>query len=400
MSEPSDPAEVSARGDLGDGRARRVALMIDQLEAGGAQRQICLLAEGLAQRGWRVAVLTFDPGDFLAGFFARLGIAHVHVPRCARLRHVRLLRRAIAHIAPDAVIAFLPTACALAELAGLPRRRHLLVAGERSVDTHRRRRIHYALHGLADAVVANSHAQRALLLQRAPRLGRRVLVIPNGVDVRAFQPAERTDLGDGGTLRLLGVGRMRRQKNVLGLVEALAIALRERPALDVVADWYGEQPAPRLRGRRAGNAARAGAAYRAAVEQAIAARGLERRFRLHGARRDVASLYRAADALCLPSHWEGMSNVACEAMASGLPVLASKVGDNPRLVRDGDNGLLFDAASPRSIAEAILRFAALPAEARRKMGDQGRRAASAFSPDAMVARYVELLNRLPRRRSP
>ena len=108
----------------------------------------------------------------------------------------------------------------------------------------------------------------------------------------------------------------------------------------------------------------------------------------------MLDLYHAADALCLPSHWEGTSNVVCEAMACGLPVLASRAGDNARLIQDGGNGILFDAASPRSIADAILRFEALPRAARERMGAQGRTSALAMSTEVMVDSYVGLLNRL------
>ena len=383
-------------------RARRVTLVIDQLEAGGAQRQLCLLAEGLKQRGCEVAVLVFRPDGFFADVLAQAGIPCLYVPSRNLLDLAHRLRRAVRRSAPDAVIAYLPAACALAELAGLPRRRFVLVVSERLLNPRSGRLARYGLHRLADAVVSNSHAQQQHLSTVAPYLATRTDVIVNGVDAQSFTPRQGEDAnvrGDSLSLQLLTLGRLKPQKNPFGLLEALAIVREEQPMLDVAVDWYGDHPdATSARGWRRRRATLSNRAFRSALAQAIADRTLTQRFRLHAARHDVLDLYHAAEALCLPSHWEGTSNVVCEAMACGLPVLASRAGDNARLIQDGDNGLLFDASSPRSIADAILRFAALPEVARRRMGTQGRASVIAMSTDVMVDSYVGLLNRLLEKR--
>ena len=380
-------------------RARRVTLVIDQLEAGGAQRQLCLLANGLKQRGCQVAVLVFRPNGFFVDVLAKAGIPCLYVRSRNLFELAYRLRRAIRQSTPDAVIAYLPAACALTELAGLPRRRFALVVSERLLSPRSGGRVRYGLHRLADAVVSNSHAQQQHLKLAAPYLDARTDVIVNGVDARWFRPLRRESADVGGdsarSLRLLTLGRLKPQKNPFGLLEALAIVRAERPKLDVAVDWYGDHPdAASARGWRRRKATRTNRAFRSALDEAIAERALEQRFRLHAARHDVLDLYHAADALCLPSRWEGTSNVVCEAMACGLPVLASRAGDNARLIQDGGNGILFDAASPRSIADAILRFEALPRAARERMGAQGRTSALAMSTEVMVDSYVGLLNRL------
>ena len=390
-------------------RARRVTLVIDQLEAGGAQRQLCLLAKGLKQRGCEVAVLVFRPAGFFADILARAGIPCSHVPSRNLFELAHRLRRAVRQSAPDAVIAYLPAACALAELAGLPRRRFVLVVSERLLNPRAGGRVRYGLHRLADAVVSNSYGQQQHLSTVAPYLDARTDVIVNGVDVQSFRPPQRHGAGVRGetavpgeasrSLRLLTLGRLKPQKNPFGLLEALATVRKERPTLDVAVDWYGDHPdATSARGLRRRSATQSNRVFRGALDKAIADRALTQSFRLHAARHDVLDLYHGADALCLPSHWEGTSNAVCEAMACGLPVLASRAGDNARLVRDGGNGLLFDASSPRSIATAILRFAALPGAERQRMGVEGRASALALSTNVMVDRYVELLNRLLERR--
>ena len=91
----------------------------------------------------------------------------------------------------------------------------------------------------------------------------------------------------------------------------------------------------------------------------------------------------------------GCSNVICEAMARGKPVLASRVGDNPILVEDGVSGFLFDPNSPDEIASAIVRFSKLSPEQRIVMGKIGRqRAEEMLSPKRFAGQYEELIETL------
>lgn len=376
-------------------------MVIDMLGPGGAQRQFAMLAAGLRRLGHEVEALTYWPGDFFAAELAEAGVPVERV-RARNRPHLALaMRRAIRRRDPDAAIAFLPGPSMLAELAGAPRRGFALVASERNVDgagRSPRRALRHALHRLADAVVTNSHAQRERIAALSPGIEARTHVVVNGVDLERFAPppdgAEAG--GEPGRLRLLTPARLQPQKNPLALIEAVAIVRRERPALDLAVDWYGDpieagggrgdRWARRARGRQAGYARR--------VEAAIAEASLGDRFRLHRAAPDAAPLYRAADAVCLPSLYEGTPNAVTEAMACGAPVLAGRAGDTPRLVADGRTGLLFDARSPRDIAGAILRFADLPPEARRRMGREGRAAAEAMpSPAAFAERWAEIVER-------
>ena len=375
----------------------RVTLVIDDLGPGGAQRQLAMLAAGLRRRGREVAVLTYRRGDFFAGALAEAGVPVVRVPSRNRPHLVFAMRAAIRRNAPDAVLAFLPGPSALAELAGLPRRRFAVAASELILDTSGwspRRSLRYALHRLADAVVSNSHAQRERMLELAPALTGRASVIVNGIDTERFTPGDPPDGSAPGRLRLLVPARIRPQKNPFGLLEAVDLLRRERSELDITVDWYGEATT----GESVRNARRA--AWRRALEEEIARRSLEDRFRLREPVEDVAPLYRAADALCLPSFAEGVSNAICEAMACGLPVLASRVSDTPRLVDDGRSGFLFDPRSPADMADAIARLAAMPPAERRAMGLAGRAAVEAgYSLDARLDAWDDLIRRLAPARS-
>ncbi len=378
----------------------RVLLIISELGSGGGQRDLCRLAVHLHRRGYEVEVLVFRKVAFFNDVLAEAGVPVTFVPSRNWPHLFLIMRRAVRQRDPDAVVAFLDGANLLVEFAGLPRRKFAIVVTELNGRTNRNlvRRLCLASHRISDAVVCNTHEQRDRIVEVAPYLRQRTSVIVNGVDLEHFKPAEVTAADRHGQLRLLVVARLHWEKNPFGLVEALDILRREHPALDLAVDWYGEIVASDEaddierwpRGRRKA------AEYYIRVKKAVAARSLDGRFRLRGARKDVValSLYREADAVCLPSLSEGTPNVICEALACGAPVLAARVGGISRLIEDGKNGILFDPATPGNIAEAILRFSALSPEARLAMGRAGRKTAEALLPAELFAdRYAALIDR-------
>ena len=96
----------------------------------------------------------------------------------------------------------------------------------------------------------------------------------------------------------------------------------------------------------------------------------------------------------LPSLNEGISNTILEAMATGLPVVATNVGGNPELVVDGLTGRLYGPSEPESLTQALLAYVTDPA-ARKAHGEAGRaRVVQNFSLDAMVERYLALYDEL------
>jgi glycosyltransferase involved in cell wall biosynthesis len=122
--------------------------------------------------------------------------------------------------------------------------------------------------------------------------------------------------------------------------------------------------------------------------------GIAEHVRFLGQRLDVTELLRISDIALLCSHEEGFSNALLEAMAAGLPVIATKVGGNTEAVLDGVTGLLVPARDTHAIANAILRLAR-DAEMRQRMGEAGaRRVRRHFSLDACVDGYERLYRSL------
>jgi glycosyltransferase involved in cell wall biosynthesis len=223
------------------------------------------------------------------------------------------------------------------------------------------------------------------LVDRVRALGfpeERSRVIPYGVDVEAFSPAperrtvwrERLGIPDSAPL-LLGVGRMATKKGFQVLMEILPALLGELPELRVVLAGGGD-----LLGR-----------FRAA------ARPWGERVCFPGPvlRDTLPDLYRAADLFVLPAvhdgkgNVDGLPNVILEAMASGLPVVASGISGIPLAVEDGRTGRLVPERDPQALLGALRGLLASPA-AMREMGERGRRKAAAeLTWDAVAARYRE-----------
>jgi D-inositol-3-phosphate glycosyltransferase len=227
----------------------------------------------------------------------------------------------------------------------------------------------------ADCVTAASAHEREQLQYLYGLPSTRLCVIPCGVDLRLFTPgtpddrrAARAALGLAPGPVLLAVGRLDPIKGADLLLESLARMRTPATLVLVGGDPRGDPELERLRAR-------------------AAALGLSGRVRLPGAvpQEELPRYYQAADALVVASRYESFGLVAVEALACGTPVVASKVGGLPSIVRDGENGVLIPWRRPEAFAEQLdalladcprlhrLRAAARPSVERfdwRQVGEQ------------------------------
>lgn len=201
---------------------------------------------------------------------------------------------------------------------------------------------------------------------RVAGLGR-VHLIPNGVDTSRFAPSA---VRSGSVRRILYVGRLEREKNLATLLVAAA-RLADRVPLGVTLIGAGSLETP-LRAQ---------------------ADALGVRADLPGVvdHRELPARYREADAFVLPSFTEGHPKALIEAMASGLPCVASDCPGNRALIRDGETGVLFDPSSAEALAAALGRVLGDEGRAR-EMGRRARAAAvREYDLGMLVEREVRLL---------
>ena len=217
----------------------------------------------------------------------------------------------------------------------------------------------------------------------------KVLQVYNGVDCSHFHPGQPDQSIPGcpftrPTHCLLGtVGRMQTVKDQPTLVRAFIRALEMEPQLKerIRLVLVGDGP------------------LRKECQQLLNAAGLDQLAWLPGERNDVPEVMRGLDCFVLPSLAEGISNTILEAMASGLPVIATNVGGNADLVVAEQTGVLVPPADPESMARAIIRMAK-QADTRQSMALSGRRLVEEkFSMNAMVASYQGTYDKLLHRSS-
>ena len=229
----------------------------------------------------------------------------------------------------------------------------------------------------ANAVYVNAHAVRDMCVDEEGIAPERVAVVHNGIDLPEFDRARRIPLrapvpglepgADGKSKRPCAVlvGNLYPVKGHLDLIEAVEAVRRQIPSVLVLCAGEG--------------------VMRPMLEQQIRARGLEDTVVLLGHRLDVPAILDRAHVGCQPSHAEGLSNAVIEAMAAGLPVVATSVGGNVELVQEPLTGHLVPAHSPALLADGLVALLSDPDRAR-KAGARGRARVEADLTLAAMAR--------------
>ena len=222
----------------------------------------------------------------------------------------------------------------------------------------------------AGAVIANSGGLRALGQQFERRVP--IEIIPNGVDSERFAPGER----DWKTPHMLFVGRVVYQKGLDILLHSLANFTHLSWDLTVV----GDGP------------------LRPSLEALAHNLGIGDRVRFAGWLKDEALVaeYRRANLFPYPSRHEGMPNAVLEAMAAGLPVIATRIAGNEELVLDGKTGILVEKENQLAFEKALARLLDAPAK-RQALGEAARRRVQADYPwERVASRYLQIMERIRR----
>lgn len=318
-------------------RGLQVCYLAGTLERGGAERQLYYALCALRAAGAEPRLLSLTRGEFWEEPIRRLGVEVTWVggPQSRRARAMAIARELRRR--PAAIVQSQHFYTNLYAVAGARASRARDIGAVRSdalseVRANGRVFGRMSLH-LPSLVAANSRQG----MENARRLGvpvGRLFMLPNVVDADAF--AARAPGADD-TVRVIAVGRMGPEKRFDRLLRVIADVRRrvERPiALRIV----GDGP------------------LRSALERQVAALGLQGVVTFTGVVADVGALYRDSDLLLLTSDYEGTPNVVLEAMASGLPVVATRVGGVADVLRDGDCGAIVPAGDEAGFIEATTRF--------------------------------------------
>ena len=250
---------------------------------------------------------------------------------------LRRLRPAIVHSRNWTTFDAVPAAWS-ARVPGVIHGEHGRDISDPAGENRRRNRLRRVFSPMVDRYVAVSSDLSRWLTEKVSIPARKVATIPNGVDSVRFNGAGRSEarrrLGVSAEQVVVGtVGRLDPVKDQASLVKAFAALGPSRPAARLII--VGDGPC------------------RVELTKLIGDLGLEGHAVLLGERQDVPELMAAMDVFVLPSIAEGMSNTVLEAMATGLPVVATKVGGNPELIEDGLTGRLVSPLDVSGLTDAI-----------------------------------------------
>jgi sugar transferase (PEP-CTERM/EpsH1 system associated) len=357
-------AHVSASLHYG-GKENGVVNLVNRLDPKIFENYIFTYVRGgaLARRVDPVRCRVVELGDKLGGDYRLY------------FKLARAFRRHRIHIAHTHSWATVMEGMIGARLAGVP----IIIHGEHGTmktDTQLHIRIQRWLWRTADQVLAVSQTLRENLHKKFDFPQERIRVVANGVDLSRFDFAGngvdyKTRLGLPANALVFGaIGRMVAVKAYPLLLQAAKLVCQEIPQAHLL--LVGDGP------------------LLEALVQMARDHGLMNRVHFLGGRKDVPEILRGLDVYVLSSESEGMSNTILEAMASGLPVVATAVGGNPELVVAGETGLLVPVNNAEAIAGAIVKLLRAP-EQRWQMGQRGRqRVEEKFSLEVMVHNYAKV----------
>lgn len=271
-----------------------------------------------------------------------------------------------------------------AQLAGVPLRIHGEHGRDRSDPDGLVKKYQWLRRGCALFIhrfVALSSELHLYLVERVGIAPERIERICNGVDTQSFVPAAKPlDLLpsnlNADSLIIGYVGRMDSVKDPLNLVQAFIALHQEKELSNVRLVMLGD------------------GVERAAAMALLEKHGLSQFAWLPGSRSDVKELMRCFDVYVLPSIAEGISNTLLEAMATGLPTVATRVGGNAELVREGETAFLVDRQDSAQLVKAICRYVENESIRDRHAQAARERAVREFSLDAMVSKYHALYQSL------
>jgi glycosyltransferase involved in cell wall biosynthesis len=349
-----------------------VLLVIDSLDGGGAERYVVDLAVALRRRGWPVHVAC-SAGGVRAGVLADAGVPvsvllDELVKRRVSGRYGRALRRLVAELRPAVVHAHLFASAAAAVHAVRDLAVPLVVTEHTEAPwrDRRARAVSGVIYRQADHVVAVSSAIRDLLVTDYGVAPERVEVL---LPTTAAPPTAARPRRASGSPVVGLVGRLVAEKGVDVFLRAAALVSAVVPQVRFLV--VGDGP------------------LRPDLEHRAAVMGVSGTVTFTGYRSDATDLLAGLDVLAVPSRSDGSPLVVSEALAAGVPVVASGVGGLPDLVEDGGTGLLVRPGEAEDLARALVSLLLDP-EAARRMGARGRSVAGTRSHERLVDRMTQL----------
>lgn len=313
----------------------KIVFVIPDMPGGGTERVVALLANEYSRRGMEVAILLFAGHETAYPLDDKIEVVSVGNPSggriAERIGRLRRMRRYYAGNRDCQIWAFSVMGAVFSVLAAWGQKHFFLVSERNDPNRYDHQRIRNLAYRFADVIVCQTPDAVG---QFPAKIAKRSVVIPNPVDIGGLRPYEGER-----DKKIVAVGRLEAQKNHKLLLRAFAEFVAEHEAY--VLEIYGKGE----------------------LEEELKALarelGIEKRVRLHGFSGRVKEEINNAAMYVLSSDYEGISNSMLEAIALGIPVIATDcpIGGSRMYIKDGVNGLLVPVGDAHALAAAMKRIA-------------------------------------------
>ena len=359
-----------------------LVLLISSLNSGGAQRILSRMANYWAHQGHRVSLITFSSSKELPFYSLNPAIKLIQLDQMNgdssiftrfknQVKRVFYLRRILKKLKPHLLVSFIDIMNITALIATLGLKIPVIVS-ERTHPAYHHipflyRKLRLLFYPKAAYVIVQTQDAGAYFKGL-----KNIRVLPNAVT----KPSVTKNAFNPFPARLVSVGRLCPFKGFDMLIEAFSCLLKEYPSLTL--EIYGD------------------GAEREKLEERVALLQLEKHVYLRGVVKDIQSVLRQADLFIFPSRYEGFPNALCEAMAIGLPVIASDCSGNREIVQDRKNGRSFPSGDIQALI-CITRELLNDSEQCLRLGNEAKTICSKFSQEKIFGLWDQVIERITSR---
>jgi glycosyltransferase involved in cell wall biosynthesis len=353
----------------------KIIYIITRLNIGGAEMMLLDLARHLSPEFFEVKVATVVGNGPLVEDFRKAGIEVSVFEKKGKigLGVIWKIRRYLRREKPEIVHTHLFGGDTWGRAAAILARVPIIISTEHNTNLDEgwgKRKIKKFLSFFTKKIVAVSQAVRDYSVARDRIKAKKIVVIPNGIEIEKFSVAEKDRFSDPPVVSV--VGRLEEQKGHKYLFEALNLIKTIPWVLWVVGDG----------------------SLKSNLELLAKDLDLRERIIFLGARRNIAEILSQIDIFVLPSLWEGLGLAVLEAAAAGKPIVASRVGGIPEIITDGKTGILVEPKNVKSLADGLEHMLLGVSEAK-AMGERAREMVKEkFGVEIMVEQYEQLYKNL------
>lgn len=359
---------------------KSILFLANSLGAGGAEQVLINLTKHLSDRGYRVKILCLhEQGIYFDTISKNVSVKVLDLPYRIRWKEILHLKRVIASEKPTIVQCFHSNPNRWGAFAARLARVPLIITNLQNCyysESLLSRLFNRFFFNFTTHAISCSNAVRNFHIYHKKYPASKITTIHNSVDLKHFPTKDtksylREELSLTDDTFLIGiVASMIPQKGHSYLLLAAKEVIREHPKAVFVLVGEG--------------------AMHNEIKAIIKSKNLENNVYLLGTRTDIPEVLSSLDLFVLPSIWEGFGVAILEAMASELPVIASRVDGIPEIVVEGETGLLVQPKDVNGLTEAMLYFLNNPEERKRMAKAGSRRSIEYFSMETMVDKYLEL----------